>query len=104
MAPEGHFFMHIPQEMQRDGSIATLPRERAHTLAGTAGYLLVAGFLSVVRTAVFTISKYDMFLSPLHAPDAGVYAEHNNGHVRELTPSEHLHERGEVRERGSPDS
>ncbi len=63
IASVGHFLMHIPQEMHRAGSIETRPRERIVFFAGTEGYLLVEGLRSVVRIAVFAISKYPISLT-----------------------------------------
>ncbi len=57
IAPDGHFLMHMPQEMQCAGSIATRPLEREVFLAGVAGYRRVTGLLKKVSIAVFAISK-----------------------------------------------
>jgi len=37
IAPDGHFFMHMPQDMRRAGSIATLSLDIAVTFSGTDG-------------------------------------------------------------------
>lgn len=57
IASEGHFFMHIPHEIHREGSITTCPRESPVFFPGRAGYISVAGRLITVRIAVFAISK-----------------------------------------------
>jgi len=104
MAPEGHFFMHIPQDMHRDGSRVTLPREMGVHFAGTDGYLQVAGLRRTVRIAVFAISKNAIAPSPLRAADAGIDREDDHRHISEIAPLEHPHEGGEVRQGGSPDA
>lgn len=64
IAPVGHFFWHIPQNMHLEISITILPLALSDNTLGPKGYFTVAGFLNkLFKTVLAIIKKYIFYLS-----------------------------------------